>query len=480
MQLIDIHSNRINLKRYSSVTDNSKDVVPEGIFVAIQGKLYDGHDYVNDAVKNGASLIIIDKSKKDIGKKILNTPVVIVDDSRIALSYVASHIYSDKPENIIAITGTNGKTSVTYFFQQLCSMLGIKAASIGTLGVISDSKKVKGLDSTLTTPGALQLHKILYALKNKGINHVALEASSHGLIQHRMDYVAFKGAGFTSFSREHLDYHKDMQSYLKAKLYLFENLLDKGSFALINNEMKIKNLLLEVCKSRNIEGYSYGNNGSFINIKSITYIEKGFDVRFFLNNCEHHFICNLFGKFQVYNILCCLGILVSLGFDIEKVLPIIENLSNIPGRMQRVGSSNVYVDHSHTPDAISNALRSMKEFLKSSKKKGKIIIVFGCGGDRDKGKRPEMGKVASNLADVVIVTDDNPRTEDPSTIRKGILKSCPDAINIGGREKAIKYAIQNSKSDDLILIAGKGHEKFQIVFDKKIAFDDVEIAEKYL
>ena len=478
MQLLDINSNKIDIKKYSAVTDNSKNVKPGGIFVAVHGIMHDGHDYIDEALKRGAALIIIDKTKVNLKTTIANTSVMIADDSRLMLSYIASQIY-EKPENIVAITGTNGKTSVAYFFQQLLSMLNVKAASIGTLGVISNNKTIINLD--LTSPGAVQMHEILQDIKDQEINYVALEASSHGLIQHRTEYIPFKGAAFTSFSREHLDYHKNMESYLQAKLYLFDHLLDKESFALINSEMDVAERIIKVCESKGIKALTYGHGGNFLDIKSIKYSnDNSFDVEFLFDGQIYQFSCNFFGRFQVYNILCTVGILVSLGFDIKKLLPLLEKLSNIPGRMQRVLMSNVYVDYSHTPDAISNALESMKEFIRYRNKKGKIIIVFGCGGDRDKGKRFEMGKIANELADIVVVTDDNPRSEDPSEIRKAVMKGCSSAIEISDREQAIKYAIQHSKPEDLILIAGKGHEKFQIVGKQKFEFDDTEIAKKYL
>ena len=244
--------------------------------------------------------------------------------------------------------------------------------------------------------------------------------------------------------------------------------------------MKVADVVVKACKFRSIETFTYGDNGDFINVRSIKYINDAFDVNFSIAGREYQFTCNLFGKFQIYNILCAVGFLVSLGFNIKKILPILNKLSDVPGRMQRVGLSNVYVDYSHKPDALDNALKSMKDFLKEIKKTGKLIVVFGCGGNRDEGKRAEMGKIANNIADIVIVTDDNPRNEDPAEIRKEIMKGCPNAIEISDREQAIKYAIQNSKSEDLVLVAGKGHEKFQLVAEKKLVFDDAEIAKKYL
>jgi UDP-N-acetylmuramoyl-L-alanyl-D-glutamate--2,6-diaminopimelate ligase len=480
MQLLDINSNIVDPKEYHSVTDNSKAVTKGGIFVAIRGNSYDGHDAIKEALKNGAALIVIDKSRVSLIPSISSARIAIADNSRLALSYIASKLYK-KPDNIVAVTGTNGKTSVAYFFQQLLSRLDQAAASIGTLGIISDNKTLIETAGSLTTPGALQLHKLLQDIKDKSVNYVALEASSHGLIQNRLDYIPFKGAAFTSFSRDHLDYHKTMDEYLQAKFYLFERLLSKGSFALINSELEVVEPLVRLCKAKGLETLTYGHSGNFLRIKSISYANNNsFVVAFTLAGREHQFICNLLGRFQIYNILCTLGLLVSLGFAIEKLLPLLENLSNVPGRMQRVDTSNAYVDYAHTPDALEGSLKSIREFMSHRSQEGRVIVVFGCGGERDKGKRAVMGKIAHELADVVIVTDDNPRSEDPSEIRKAIIKACPTAIEIPDRELAIKHAIQNSKPSDIILLAGKGHEKLQLINGQSFEFSDVEVARKYL
>lgn len=480
MQLIDINSNVVDPKEYPSVSDNSKAVTKGGIFVAIRGYVHDGHDSIKEALKNGAGLIVIDKSRTSFIPSISSARVAIADNSRLALSYIASRFYK-KPDNIVAVTGTNGKTSVAYFFQQLLSRLDQAAASMGTLGIISDDKKIIDTAGSLTTLGTIQLHKTLQEIKDKSINYVALEASSHGLSQNRLDYIPFKGAAFTSFSRDHLDYHKTMDEYLEAKFYLFKELLGKGSFALINSEMEVAEPLAQLCKSRDIQALTYGHSGNFLRIKSISYANNNsFVVAFTLAGQEHQFICNLLGRFQIYNILCTLGLLVSLGFAIEKLLPLLEDLSNVPGRMQRIGTSNAYVDYAHTPDALEGSLKSIREFMGHRRQEGRVIVLFGCGGERDKGKRAVMGKIAHELADVVIVTDDNPRSEDPSEIRKSIIKACPNAIEIPDRELAIKHAIQNSKPSDIILLAGKGHEKLQLINGQSFEFDDVEVARKYL
>ena len=480
MQLTDTNSNTIDIKKYSNVTDDSRDVVKGGIFIAVRGYLFDGHDYISEALQRGAALIIIDKNRADLVNSISST-YVVVDDTRLALSYIVSKIY-EKPENIVAVTGTNGKTSVVYFFQQLLFLLGIEGASIGTLGILGKNKPIFDIGGSLTSLGALQLHKMLQKIKDKKINYVALEASSHGLIQHRMDFVPLKGAAFTSFSREHLDYHETMDDYLKAKFYLFDQLLVRGSFALINSEMEPMESLVKICKSKGIESLTYGANGNFIKIGSIKYSnDNSFIVDFIFDRKRYQFICNFLGRFQIYNILCTLGILVSLGFDIEKLLPLLEKLTNVPGRMQRVLTSNVYVDYSHTPEALASALKSVSELMKQRKmNKGRVITIFGCGGERDKGKRFEMGKIANELSDIVIITDDNPRSEDASQIRREIMRGCSSALDIADREQAIKYAIQNSKSEDFVLISGKGHEKVQIIAGKKIEFDDVKVVKKYL
>lgn len=470
-QLFDINSNPVDVNSYSDIADSSKDVKPGGIFVAIKGIAHDGHSYVMDAINNGAALVLIDETRRDLLPLIPeHVRVVLVKDTLDTLGVIASKKY-DIPTNIVAVTGTNGKTSVVFFVQQLLMLLGLKAAAIGTLGVVKQNQIIN--NTSLTTPGLLQMYKLLNSLKAEGINYVALEASSHGLIQHRLDHIPFKGGAFTSFSRDHLDYHKNMADYLKAKLYLFESLLSANSFALINADMEVSGQVLAI---PNLRMLTYGKRGSFIKLSKFE-MDKGLtNVHFILEERSYQFRCNLFGEFQIYNILCALGIVLQLGFAIEQCLPLLEQLKGVPGRMERVENSNVYVDYAHTDDALKRALIAMRSDIG---KNGQIVVVFGCGGNRDEGKREKMGLVANEYADKVIVTDDNPRLEDASLIRKQIIHGCPKAIEIASREDAIKYAI-NTFPGSYILIAGKGHEKYQIIGDKKINFDDYLVAASIL
>lgn len=465
--LVDINSNHVDVNSYSDIADSSKAVKPGGIFVAVKGIAHDGHNYLTDAINNGASLVIIDQTRRDLLALIpKHVKIAVVKDTLDTLGSIASKRY-EIPSNIVAVTGTNGKTSVVFFVQQLLMGLGIKAAAIGTLGVVRQNQIIN--NTSLTTPGLLQMYKLLNNLKAEGINHVALEASSHGLLQHRLDHIPFKGGAFTSFSRDHLDYHKNMNDYLKAKLYLFENLLSSKSFAIINADMEVSNQILNL---PNLHILTYGKHGNFIKLSQLE-IDNGLtNVHFLLGEHPYQFKCNLFGEFQIYNILCALGIVLQLGFTIEQCLPLLRGLKGVPGRMEKVENSNVYIDYAHTDDALKRALLAMRAHIGLREQ---IVVVFGCGGNRDEGKREKMGAVANEYADKVIVTDDNPRLEDPSVIREQVMQGCPKAIEIANREDAIKYAIKTFPAS-YILIAGKGHEKYQIIGDKKIDFDDYLVA----
>jgi UDP-N-acetylmuramoyl-L-alanyl-D-glutamate--2,6-diaminopimelate ligase len=463
-----------DFSQYHDVTSDSKEVVKGGIFVAIKGLKNDGHDCIDEALQNGAKLIIVDKSYKDKVSNLDVTKYLEVDDTRKALRDIASTIY-EQPKNIVAVTGTNGKTSVACFYRQLIELLGYKSASIGTLGVMSTDGKVSQ-SMCLTTPPVGQIHKMLHQLKSHGIENVILEASSHGLDQDRIGRIKISTAAFTSFSQDHLNYHGSMENYLKAKLLLFSKVLQDNSIVVINNEMEIADQVIEVCKARGHRIYTYGKAADFLNILSIKYREGKSHVKFLLEGKNYNKSFNFMGDFQIYNILCALCLAIAKGFDKQRCLSVLNKLQLVPGRMEPVDGSNVFVDFAHTPDGLEKALTVLHE----NKAKGRVIVVFGCGGDRDKGKRSKMGSVANKIADIAIVSDDNPRTEDPAAIRKEIMAHCPKAIEVGGREEAIKTAIEMMKPDDLLLIAGKGHEQTQIIGTEHFHFNDIEVARRYL
>lgn len=458
------------------VTDDSRKVTAGSIFIAIDGYGQDGHNHIESAITNGARTIIINREKESKITKHVGVAYIAVDNTRVALSYICSKLYK-RPDDIVAVTGTNGKTSVAYFTAKILELLGQNAAYVGTLGVMAgDSPDFRGYNS-LTTPGTLILNEILDKLKERNFNKVAIEASSHGLHQHRLDYINFKAGAFTEFGRDHLDYHKDLDSYLDSKLILFNELLQKGAFAIINSDMEVSERIINACKASQLNILSYGYKGEFAKILSIDYHGLNMKVKVAIDGKQYELPINLFGDFQAFNVLCSMLLVHSLGFKIEDCVKVIGSLTSVPGRMDRVGNYNIFIDYAHTPDALEGACRVIRN--SNHKKAGRLILVFGCGGDRDKGKRPLMGAVAAKYADVVIIADDNPRTENAEQIRKEIMAECPKAVNIGNREEAIKYAIANMNGDDILLIAGKGHEYTQIFADKTIEFNDSKVAMKY-
>jgi UDP-N-acetylmuramoyl-L-alanyl-D-glutamate--2,6-diaminopimelate ligase len=460
----------INLDNINHVTSDSRYVTANSIFVAISGTKDDGHKYIDDAIAKGCKIIIC--SQKPTAHE--NVNFIQVAETRIALSEIAKRIYTPHPKNIVAITGTSGKTSVAYYFKQIIESLGNKSASIGTLGVLADGFPI---ENTLTTPSTEQLHKILQKLAQKNVNYVAIEASSHGLDQHRLDHVELKAAAIINFSRDHLDYHHTMEEYFAAKMRLFTNVLPNDGTAVLNTDMNEYPDIAKICKQRGQKVISFGKNSDDLKLVSVEQGQNHLSLKIKVYGVDHEINCeHIVGNFQAYNILCSIGLVMGCGFDLSKILPVISKLYSAPGRMQKIGNANVFVDYAHKPEALEKTLQTLRTSFT-----GKVIVVFGCGGDRDQGKRPIMGEIAKKHGDIVIVTDDNPRNEDPKSIRNAIMQTCDTAIEIGDREQAIKYAIEAiSSPDDAVLIAGKGHEAYQIVGTETFEFDDCKMAEKYL
>lgn len=461
--------------RTNNVEIDSRKVKKGDVFVALKGSNVDGHEYIDKAIENGASTIILeDRNRiKDDYKNRIN--YVVVENSKLALYELLKREYN-QPNNIIAVTGTNGKTSVVNFFVQILDKLNVDSASIGTIGIVDNKGKLADLEQieNLTTPDPITLHHLLDQIADDGIKNVALEASSHGLEQGRLGGVKIKSAAFTSFSQDHLDYHKNMDDYFKAKMILFENLLPEGEKAVLNADIREYSQICEICKKRNQQILSYGRKGDFIKINSI-YYDNGLCARYEILGHKYELKTKLLGEFQLYNLFAAAGLVYSLGYDIGEITNSLNYVHSIKGRMERVGNSEVFVDYAHTPDALEKALREMKSHLE-----GRLIVVFGCGGDRDTTKRPLMGEIAAKTADKVIITDDNPRTEDPKKIRNDIMKAATNAVEIFPREKAIEYAIEYMNVGDRLLVAGKGHENYQIIGNVKHHFDDVEVILKKL
>ncbi|WCR57524.1 UDP-N-acetylmuramoyl-L-alanyl-D-glutamate--2,6-diaminopimelate ligase [Rickettsia asembonensis] len=451
---------------------NSKTVKENDIFFAIKGQNVDGNDFINDALNQAVALVITDNEKKSSIDK-----VIYVEDVQAALYEAIEIFYPKKPKNLIAVTGTNGKSSVVSYIAQTYSLLGKKAASIGTIGV-----EIFGCDNLindvpeLTTLDYLSFRKIAHNLAENNIEYLAFEASSHGLNQARLGEIKVNIACFTSFSQDHLDYHHTKENYLLAKLKLFTEHLLQGGLAILNSDIEEIEFIKDYLRNHNIKFITVGKKDD-VQITKINGSLKGQDINFTFNDKAYNFHTSIIGSFQASNLLIAALSIHYIGFDFNKIIEILTQVKPVKGRMERIGNTNIFVDYSHTPDALEKALTELKNVkLRDSK----LNVVFGCGGNRDKTKRSLMGQIAARLADNVIITDDNPRHEDPKLIRAEIISGIEkaDYTEIANREEAIKYGINNLKQDDILLIAGKGHENYQIIGDKKLPFDDAEIVRK--
>lgn len=456
----------------TDVTQDSRAVAGGSLFVAIRGAKTDGHDYAAEAARKGAAAIVVEKGSRLF--KPHNSVVIEVEDTRAALSEAAAGFYEDQPAHIIAVTGTNGKTSVAHFVRQIWEALGHKAVSLGTLGVHGFGVDKSG---ALTTPDTVGLHRELSTLALNGVDHLVMEASSHGIEQRRLDSVRLKVAGFTNLTQDHLDYHKNMEDYFKAKARLFTELLPKGGTAVINADSKEGQKLLKLCEKRGLKILSYGFKGSDIKIDKIEPAPHGQDITFTVTGQTHHLELPLVGAFQVMNALCAMGLVLADAprINVKKIIKALSHLEGAAGRLEPVEGhprGAVYVDYAHTPDALEHVLKALRPHTQ-----GRLFCIVGCGGDRDKGKRPLMGALANDLADVAIITDDNPRTEDAAAIRKQMMKDAPKAREIGDRALAISIAVNEMQEGDVLVIAGKGHEQGQIIGDTVVPFDDATQAQ---
>jgi len=434
-------------------------------FFAISGTHQDGARYIDDAIAKGASAVIAS------GERPASVPAHIafcsVQDVRSALALAAARFYPQQPKTIVAVTGTSGKTSVADFTRQIFMACGHKAASLGTLGVITHDRADYG---SLTTPDPVALHRTLDRLAGEGVTHLAMEASSHGIDQKRLDGVRLNAAAFTNLGHDHLDYHGTMDAYLKAKLRLFETLLPQNGVAVINADSPEAQSVADIARARGQNLISVGAKGH--DLKLVTHSRQGFDqlLQIDWRGASFSVALPLAGEFQVSNALVAAGLALAVGIKPESVLASLENLRGVKGRLERVAihqGALIVIDYAHKPEALENALTALRPFSS-----GKLICIFGCGGDRDRGKRPVMGQIASRLADHVIVTDDNPRSEEPATIRSEIMIAARNATEIADRRAAIKHAMRMAKAGDVVLIAGKGHEVGQIFKDHVEPFSD--------
>lgn len=452
---------------------DSRDVRPGYLFAAFKGEQADGCAFIPDALKKGAVAVLMDDKSADIEGE----GVVFIKDKnpRKILANMADKFFQPKPNTIVAITGTNGKTSVARFTRQLWAAEKLTSGSLGTLGVDSD---VLTTSSGLTTPDTIQFHSTLSDLGTKGVTHMAVEASSHGLSQHRLDGVTLQAAAFTNLSREHLDYHKTIEQYFDTKARLFKDLLAKDGTAVIFLGDDFSTKLLKKCQMWGLKTLTVGETDKAdIHIKSLGPHAAGQDIMFSYLGKTHMVSLPLVGIFQAWNALVAAGLLITTGSDPETSFKNMGSLTAIPGRMEVGGitpkGGRIFIDYAHTPDGFENVLRSLR-----MESPGRLSIVFGCGGDRDAGKRAEMGEVAYKLADRVYITDDNPRSEDPQKIRSQIKEGCPDHFEIPDRFEAILKAASDLEADDLLIITGKGRDLGQIMAAETLPYDEFETVER--
>ena len=463
-------SKKIKFLKYQNrnFSINSKKVNKNDIFFAIEGSKQSGSLYSSEALSKGAYKVVTSKNTK-------NKNYLIVKNVNKFLAEACSAKYKEKPKNIIAVTGTNGKSSVANFYFQILKNLKINSAAIGTLGIFYKNKVKR---TNLTTPDIITIHKELNFLKKNKIDNVCLEASSHGLHQNRLDGINFTAGIFTNFTQDHLDYHKNLKNYLQAKLYLFSSLLKKNSFAILDTDIPEFSIISKICKKRKIKILSFGSKGNAIKLISHYYFGKKQIIKINFLNKIYNIKLDLIGDFQIKNLFAAILASYLSVKNPDQIINVLSKIRSATGRMQYVGNkkkSAVVVDYAHTPDALKKSLQTLaKQFNK------KVDVVFGCGGDRDKGKRYKMGDIADQFASKIYLTNDNPRSENPISIIKQIKKGCSRSKIILDRKMAIKSAINNLNTDSILLIAGKGHENYQIINNQKKYFSDQKVSKFFL
>lgn len=451
------------------ISYNSKKARPNDIFICLTGEHVDGHEYAEEAAANGAVVFVVERRLN------IDVPQIVVSSTEEMIARISSIFYGNPSRklNIIGVTGTNGKTTVTHLIQKLYEANGQKCALIGTLGHKFSSDDSYH-DAKHTTPQAPELQDILFNINEKCIDNVVMEVSSHSLVQHRVDYVDFNGAVLTNLTQDHLDFHITMGNYFKAKALLFAQLV-AGDFAIINSDDKYADAFMGVI-SPTVSTYTYAvNKDADVRAKDVIFEHDGASFTCVVKGKEYKTKLTMNGMFSVYNILAAITTALALDFDIEKSIRVLEKIPGVAGRFEIVvNKPTVIVDYAHTPDGLENVLKAAREITPQN---GQLICIFGCGGDRDATKRPQMGEIAERLADKVIVTSDNPRSENPQQIITDILagiKKVNDVIVEPDRELAIKEAYKLANANDVVLVAGKGHEDYQILAAETIHFDDRE------
>lgn len=459
----------------SGITADSRAVRAGMLFAALPGTVTHGAKYIPSVLEQGAAAVLTDAEGARLAAEALadtDVALVVAEDPRAALACAAALWFGAQPEVMVAVTGTNGKTSVATFTRQIWAALGREAINIGTTGI----EGAWTAPSSHTTPDAVTLQKLLAAAAAGGVTHAAMEASSHGIDQRRLDGVRLRAAGFTNLTQDHLDYHGTMEAYFEAKAQLFTRLLPDDGVAVVNLDGAKGSDMAELALNRGLRVLTVGKGqGADLQIAATRPDATGQEVRYLWQGRAFQTRLALIGAFQAENVAVAAGLAIAAGEAPEAVLGVLPRLTGVRGRMQlaatRRNGAAVYVDYAHTPDAIETALRALRPHVM-----GRIVVVFGAGGDRDRTKRPLMGEAARKHADVLYVTDDNPRTEDPASIRAAILEACPEAHEVGDRAEAILRAVDALLPGDALLIAGKGHESGQIVGTDVYPFDDVEQA----
>ena len=456
---------------------DSRKVQPGFLFAALAGSRADGASFVTDAVSRGATAIL---AAPDVALPPIASDIVVVRDPnpRRRIALMAATFAGAQPATIAAVTGTNGKSSTVHFVRQIWSALGRKAASVGTLGIVSPGF---GREAGLTTPDPVQLHADLATLAREGVTHLAIEASSHGLDQHRLDGLKPVAAAFTNLTHEHLDYHPSMDAYFAAKARLFDELLPPGATAVVNADSDRAEALAGICHRRGLRFWTYGARGRELRLLRDEPTSGGQHLELEVLGTRYEVDLPLVGGFQASNALAALGLVLATVDDTAGAVAALSTLTGAPGRLQLVArhrnGAAIYVDYAHKPEALETVLKTLRPFAK-----GRLVVVFGCGGDRDRGKRPVMGEIATRLADLTIVTDDNPRSEEPADIRAQIVRGIPlerknwREARIDRREAIVEGIMALRGADDLLLIAGKGHETGQTIKGVTHPFDDAEMA----
>ncbi|NOJ42019.1 UDP-N-acetylmuramoyl-L-alanyl-D-glutamate--2,6-diaminopimelate ligase [Bradyrhizobium australiense] len=474
MKLRDLFSDDAAIEPQAEAVDvkglavDSRAVKPGDLFFALAGTKTDGARFIDSAVKAGAVAVAGERVHSDA-----RVPFVVTPNPRRALALAAARFYPRQPATIAAVTGTSGKTSVAAFTRQIWEQLGHASASIGTIGLVSPKRTVYG---SLTTPDPIALHRQLDEITEDGVTHLAFEASSHGLDQFRLDGVRIAAGGFTNLSRDHMDYHPDEAHYLAAKLRLFRDLIAPDGAAVISADHDCSQQVIDAAQARGLRVIAVGGSadGAGEGIRLVGVTVEGFAQNLALEHRGRNYTIKLplVGEFQIENALVAAGLAIGTGSEPAAVFEALGHLEGAKGRLERVGEHNgapIFVDYAHKPDALAKALQALRPYAKR-----KLVVIFGAGGDRDAGKRPIMGAIAAENADQVIVTDDNPRSENPAAIRAAILAAAKDATEIGDRAEAIRAGIAALQPGDALLIAGKGHETGQIVGDKVLPFSDHE------